>query len=43
MKYVFYAAALTEYAEAIQYYAAQQPETEQAFVSPVDSWLLTIW
>jgi hypothetical protein len=43
MKYVFYAVALTEYAKAVQYYAAQHPETAQALVSPVDSWLLTIW
>lgn len=37
MKYVFHPEALTEYAEAVQYYMQQRPEVAQAFVDAVES------
>jgi plasmid stabilization system protein ParE len=36
MKYVFHPEALTEYAEAVQYYAAQRTEVAQAFINAVE-------
>lgn len=37
MKFVFHPEALTEYAEAVQYYAAQRTEVAQAFVDAVEN------
>ncbi len=36
MKYVFHPEALAEYAEAVQYYASQRPETAQALIDAVE-------
>lgn len=36
MKYVFHPEALTEYAEAVQYYTAQRTEVAQAFINAVE-------
>jgi len=36
MKYVFHPEALTEYAEAVQYYAGQRIELAQAFIDAVE-------
>jgi toxin ParE1/3/4 len=36
MKYVFHPEALTEYAEAVQYYAQQRHELAQAFINAVE-------
>lgn len=36
MKYVFHPEALTEYAEAVQYYAGQRVEVAQAFIDAVE-------
>jgi toxin ParE1/3/4 len=36
MKYVFHPEALAEYAEAVQYYARQRPETSQALIDAVE-------
>ncbi|MCF2971362.1 type II toxin-antitoxin system RelE/ParE family toxin [Synechococcus sp. Nb3U1] len=36
MKYVFHPEALTEYAEAVQYYAEQRTEVAQAFIDAVE-------
>jgi plasmid stabilization system protein ParE len=36
MKYVFHPEALTEYAEAVQYYAGQRVEAAQAFIDAVE-------
>jgi toxin ParE1/3/4 len=36
MKYVFHPEALTEYAEAVQYYAEQRVEVSQAFINAVE-------
>ncbi|WP_084386906.1 type II toxin-antitoxin system RelE/ParE family toxin [Anabaena sp. CA = ATCC 33047] len=37
MKYVFHPEALTEYAEAVQYYAQQRAEVAQAFINAVEN------
>jgi toxin ParE1/3/4 len=36
MRYVFHPEALTEYAEAVQYYAEQRVEVAQAFIDAVE-------
>lgn len=36
MKYSFHPEALTEYAEAVQYYAEQRAEVAQAFIDAVE-------
>ncbi len=36
MKYVFHPEALTEYAEAVQYYTQQRAEVGQAFIDAVE-------
>jgi toxin ParE1/3/4 len=36
MRYVFHPEALTEYAEAVQYYAKQRPEVAQAFIDAIE-------
>ncbi|NJL40494.1 MAG: type II toxin-antitoxin system RelE/ParE family toxin [Leptolyngbyaceae cyanobacterium RM2_2_4] len=36
MKYVFHPEALTEYAEAVQYYAEQRVEVAQAFIDSIE-------
>jgi toxin ParE1/3/4 len=36
MKYVFHPEALTEYAEAVQYYADQRVEVAQAFIDAIE-------
>lgn len=36
MKYAFHPEALTEYAEAVQYYAEQRTEMAQAFIDAVE-------
>ncbi|MBW4623343.1 MAG: type II toxin-antitoxin system RelE/ParE family toxin [Cyanosarcina radialis HA8281-LM2] len=36
MKYVFHPEALTEYAEAVQYYAQQRSEVAQSFIDAVE-------
>jgi toxin ParE1/3/4 len=36
VKYVFHPEALTEYAEAVQYYAEQRVEVAQAFIAAVE-------
>jgi len=36
MKYVFHPEALTEYGEAVQYYAKQRVEVAQAFIDAVE-------
>jgi toxin ParE1/3/4 len=36
MKYVFHPEALTEYAEAVQYYAGKRVEIAQAFINSVE-------
>lgn len=36
MKYVFHPAALTEYSEAVQYYAQQRVELAQAFINAIE-------
>ena len=36
MKYVFHPEALTEYAEAVQYYTHQRTEVAQAFIDAVE-------
>lgn len=42
MKYVFHPAALTEYSEAVQYYAQEQVELAQAFVNAVEAAIFRI-
>lgn len=37
MKYVFHPEALTEYAEAVEYYAQQRNEVAQAFIDAVEN------
>ena len=37
MRYVFHPEALTEYAEAVRYYAAQRAELAQAFINSIES------
>ncbi|WP_082803748.1 type II toxin-antitoxin system RelE/ParE family toxin [Anabaena sp. 4-3] len=37
MKYVFHPEALTEYAEAVQYYAQQRAEVAQALINAVEN------
>jgi toxin ParE1/3/4 len=37
MKYVFHPQALTEYAEAVQYYAEQRSEAAQAFIDAIEN------
>jgi hypothetical protein len=37
MKYVFHPAALTEYAEAVQYYAQNRTQLAQAFIDAVEN------
>lgn len=37
MRYVFHPEALTEYAEAVQYYSEQQVEVAQAFIDAVEN------
>jgi toxin ParE1/3/4 len=36
MRYVFHPEALTEYAEAVQYYAEQRVEVAQAFIDVIE-------
>lgn len=36
MKYVFHPAALTEYSEAVQYYAEQRADLAQAFIDVIE-------
>ena len=36
MRYVFHPEALTEYAEAVQYYAGQRVEVAQAFIDAIE-------
>lgn len=36
MRYVFHPEALTEYAEAVQYYAEQRVEVAQAFIDAIE-------
>ncbi len=36
MKYVFHPEALTEYAEAVQYYTEQRVEVAQAFIDTIE-------
>ncbi len=36
MKYVFHPEALTEYADAVQYYVAQRVEVAQAFIDAIE-------
>jgi toxin ParE1/3/4 len=36
MKYVFHPEALTEYADAVQYYAAKKVEVAQAFIDAIE-------
>jgi plasmid stabilization system protein ParE len=36
MRYVFHPEALTEYTEAVQYYAKQRTEVAQAFINAVE-------
>jgi toxin ParE1/3/4 len=36
MKYVFHPEALTEYSEAVQYYAAQRVEAAQTFIDAIE-------
>ncbi len=36
MKYVFHPEALTEYAEAVQYYTEQRTEVAQAFIDAIE-------
>jgi toxin ParE1/3/4 len=36
MKYVFHPEALTEYAEAVQYYAEQRTQVAQTFINAVE-------
>lgn len=36
MRYVFHPEALTEYSEAVQYYAAQRVELAQAFIDAIE-------
>lgn len=36
MKYVFHPEALTEYAEAVQYYSEHRAEVAQAFIDAVE-------
>lgn len=36
MKYVFHPETLTEYAEAVKYYAEQRTEVAQAFIDAVE-------
>jgi len=36
MKYVFHPEALAEYADAVQYYAAQSSEVAQAFINVIE-------
>lgn len=37
MKYVFHPEALTEYSEAVKYYAEQRSEVAQAFVNEIEN------
>jgi toxin ParE1/3/4 len=37
MQYVFHPEALTEYAEAVQYYSQQRTEVAQAFIDAVEN------
>jgi toxin ParE1/3/4 len=37
MRYVFHPEALTEYAEAVQYYAEQRVEVAQAFIDTIEA------
>jgi plasmid stabilization system protein ParE len=41
MKYVFHPEALTEYAEAVQYYAEQSSEVAQAFINVIEDGCLS--
>jgi toxin ParE1/3/4 len=36
MRYVFHPEALSEYAEAVQYYAEQRTEVAQAFINAIE-------
>ena len=36
MRYVFHPEALTEYAEAVQYYTEQRVEVAQAFINAIE-------
>lgn len=42
MKYVFHPEALTEYAEAVQYYAERRVEIAQAFIDAVEDAIIRI-
>jgi toxin ParE1/3/4 len=42
MKYVFHPQALTEYAEAVQYYAQQRAEIAQAFIDAIENTIYRI-
>lgn len=42
MKYVFHPAALTEYSEAVQYYAQQRVELAQAFINAIEDAIFRI-
>ncbi|MFB2920864.1 MULTISPECIES: type II toxin-antitoxin system RelE/ParE family toxin [Aerosakkonema] len=42
MRYVFHPEALTEYAEAVQYYAARRMELAQAFVDAIEDAIFRI-
>ena len=37
MRYVFHPEALTEYAEAVQYYSQQRTKVAQAFINAVEN------
>lgn len=37
MRYVFHPEALSEYAEAVQYYAEQKAEVAQAFINAIEN------
>ncbi|MEO1394965.1 MAG: type II toxin-antitoxin system RelE/ParE family toxin [Cyanobacteria bacterium J06634_5] len=42
MKYVFHPAALTEYSEAVKYYAEQRVELAQSFIDSIESTIFSI-
>jgi plasmid stabilization system protein ParE len=42
MKYVFHPAALTEYGEAVQFYAQNRVELAQAFINAVEDAIFRI-
>lgn len=42
MKYVFHPAALTEYSEAVQYYAQNRTALAQAFIDAVENTIYRI-